>query len=223
VELPHEADHKHGTLGYATVRQAPNGVIHLLTTMTHPCLHYEFNEAWILSDAGDLTAESSGGTLRQYRENYPSGSPRAIWTARICPSGRYLLQGTETTYYEGGQKEHEATYTSGRKAGTETYWAPDGHKVWSWTFDPTNNRAQWTHYWNNGAKRIESEWDTRPKARDLDRRFFGLVANGPAYHWDPDGIPAHAYSFTNGGYAGTLPLPAPQFSAKLPKPEALAR
>ena len=169
VELPHETDHKHGTLGYATVRQAPNGVIHLLTTMTHPCLHYEFNEAWVLSEAGDLTPESSGGTVRQYRENYASGAPRAIWSARICPNGRYLLEGVETSYYENGQKEHEATYQSGRKTGTETFWGPDGSKVWSWTHEPERNRSKWVHYWHSGAKRIESEWNTRPKARDLEQ------------------------------------------------------
>ncbi len=35
-------------------------MIHLITTMNQPCLHFEFNEAWILSgnepdpDAGDM-------------------------------------------------------------------------------------------------------------------------------------------------------------------------
>ncbi len=50
-----------GTLGYVTARQAPNGVIHILTTETQPCLHYELNEAWIFSDAGDIAPETSGG------------------------------------------------------------------------------------------------------------------------------------------------------------------
>ncbi len=222
VELPHETDRKHGTLGYATVRQAPNGVIHLLTTMTHPCLHYEFNEAWVSSDAGDAAPESSGGTVRQYREDYANGTVRATWSARICPNGRYLLEGNETSYYENGQKEHEATYRSGRKTGTETFWGPDGGKVWSWTRDVEHNRSKWVHYWNGGAKRIESEWDTRPKARDLDRRFLGLVADGPTYHWNPDGTLAHAYSFTNGIYAGTLPVPESRLSARAGKREGTA-
>jgi hypothetical protein len=223
VELPHETDRNHGTLGYATLRQAPNGVIHLLATMTHPCLHYEFNEAWVLSEAGDLTPESSGGAVRQYREGYPSGAPRATWSARICPNGRYLLEGTETSFYESGQKQHEATYTSGQKTGTETYWAADGHKVWSWTFDGSNDHALWTHYWNSGAKRIESAWNTHPKARDLEKRFSGLVADGAAYHWNRDGSPAYAYSFTNGAYAGALPLPERQLSATLHGTEGAAR
>ena len=32
---------------------APNGVIHLLTSMNHPGQHFELNEAWILSEAAD--------------------------------------------------------------------------------------------------------------------------------------------------------------------------
>src|SRR5262249_39337643 len=90
VTLPHEKDRKNGTLGYATVRQAPNGNLHLLATMTSPCLHYEFNEAWIFSDAGDLTPESTGGRIEKFTEKYADGSSRVTWTARICPNGRYL-------------------------------------------------------------------------------------------------------------------------------------
>jgi hypothetical protein len=205
VELPHESDRKFGTLGYATVRQAPNGVIHLLATMTHPCLHYEFNEAWVLSKEGDIAAESTGGTIRKYRETFPDGRARATWSARICPNGRYLLDGTETTYHENGSTEHEVSYKNGRKTGVETFWSTDGTKLWSWTHHPESNASTWVHYWNNGRKWIESNWNTQPSARDSNRTFSGLVANGPAYHWHQDGSPASAYNFTNGTFAGTLP------------------
>jgi hypothetical protein len=213
VELPHESDRKFGTLGYATVRQAPNGVIHVLATMTHPCLHYEFNEAWVLSKQGDIAAESRGGTIRKYRETYPDGRVRATWSAWICPNGRYLLAGAETTYYENGNKEHEVTYKNGRTVGSETFWTTDGIQVWSWTHQPENNTSTWVHYWNNGRKRIESNWNTQPSARDFKRSFCGLLANGPAYHWHQDGSPASASNFTNGSFAGTLPPPVAQFSA----------
>jgi len=207
VELPHESDRKFGTLGYATLRQAPNGVIHVLATMTHPCLHYEFNEAWVLSKEGDIPAASSGGTIRQYRETYPDGRVRATWSARICPNGRYLLDGTETTFYENGSKEREVTYKNGRRIGSETFWKIDGTRVWSWTHHPESNTSTWVQYWNNGRKRLESNWNSQPVARDIKRAFFGLVANGPAYHWHQDGSPASPYNFTNGTFAGTLPPP----------------
>ena len=212
VELPHESDHQHGTLGYVTARQAPNGVIHVLATMTHPCLHYELNEAWVMSNKGDLPPETQGGTIRKYRENYPGGTLRARWSARVCPNGRYLLEGLETTYYENGRKEHEVTYSRGRKAGEETFWGLDETKLWSWTHQPESNSSVWVHYWNNGRKRIESNWNTRPQARDSARTFCGLVANGAAYHWNRDGSAARAYSFTNGSYSGTLAMPVSQLS-----------
>jgi hypothetical protein len=207
VELPHESDHKFGTVGYATVCQAPNGVIHLLATMTHPCLHYEFNEAWVLSKEGDIAAESNGGTIRQYRESYPNGGVRSTWGARICPNGRYLLDGTETTFYPNGNREHEATYKNGRKTGSETFWASDGTKLWSWTHHPESNSSTWVQYWNNGRKRLESNWNTHPRARDNQRTFIGLVANGPAYHWHQDGSRAPGYNFTNGILAETMSPP----------------
>ena len=218
VELPHEADRQFGTLGYATVRQAPNGVIHLLTTMTQPCLHYEFNEAWVFSDAGDIAPENSGGKIRTFTERYANGKLRAKWSARICPNGRYLLDGSDTTYYPTGRKEHEATYANGRKTGTEIFRAPDGTKLWSWTHHPESNTSTWTHYWKNGRKRIESHWNTKPRARDLDRQFFGLVANGPTYQWNEDGTPVHAWLFTNGFRASPLPLPETVSAKQSPKP-----
>jgi antitoxin component YwqK of YwqJK toxin-antitoxin module len=198
VELPHERDRKHGTLGYATARQAPNGVIHVLATMTHPCLHYEFNEAWVFSGAGDITPEARGGQVQQFRENYADGKPRITWAARICPNGRYLLDGPEVSYYPDGRKEHEVTYDCGRKTGAETLWNEDGAKLWAWEHNPNKHTSVWTHFWPNGQKRIESTWNTNPKARDLARRFTGLVADGPVKHWDANGKLLKTYRFKSG-------------------------
>ncbi len=210
VEVPSEDGGQFGTLGYVTARQAPNGVIHVLSTKTLPCLEYEFNEAWISSNAGDIAPETTGGTVKQYSEKYANGKVRAEWSARICPNGRYLLDGMETDYYENGHKEHEVTYASGRKTGEETFWSPEGTKLWSWTHDLKNNTAVWAHYWSNGLKRNESSWDARPLARDLPRNFVGYAANGPVYQWKEDGSPEFAYNFTEGFYTSDLPLPKAQ-------------
>jgi antitoxin component YwqK of YwqJK toxin-antitoxin module len=202
VELPHERDRKHGTLGYATVRQAPNGVIHVLATMTHPCLHYEFNEAWVFSRAGNIAAEARGGQVQQLREDYPGGKPRITWSARICADGRYLLDGPEVSYYANGRKEHEVTYEAGRKAGRETLWDEDGTKLWAWDHNPGRHTSVWTHFWPNGQRRIESTWNTNPKARDLGRKFTGLVADGPVKHWDAEGKLLNTYRFKGGALVG---------------------
>lgn len=198
VQLPGNQRTNHPTLGYVTARQATNGVIHILTTITQPCLHYELNEAWIMSDAGDIAPETSGGEVKSFTEKYPNGKIRSQWSARVCPNGRYLLDGQETDFYENGVKEHEVTYANGCKSGEETFWSPEGTKLWSWQSDLKNHRAVWTRYWSNGNKMSESTWDTQPEARDLKRRFFGLVADGPAKQWSEDGPVKFAGEFSNG-------------------------
>ena len=210
VQLPNHQFRKFGTVGYVVARQAANGVIHILTTETQPCLDYEMNEAWIFSAAGDLAPEHSGGVIKHYSERYPNGNLRSQWSARICPHGRYLLNGLETDYYANGRKEHVVTYSDGLKEGPETFWASDGTKLWSWEHNLKRHTSVWIHYWPNGRKKDESTWNTRPRARDLDRSFFGFVANGPFYQWNDDGRPASAGAFTNGIYAGSRPLPPPQ-------------
>jgi uncharacterized repeat protein (TIGR02543 family) len=199
VTLKHET-RAHKTLGYATVRQAPNGVIHVLATMTHPCLHYEFNEKWITTpSAGDIAPETAGGTVETFRENYPDGKLRAKWEARVTPGGRYLLDGQEEYFYPDGKKQYEVTWVAGRRDGEETLWGPDGSRIWSWNHDLANHASIWTHWWPNGRKRLESQWDTNPAARDLpSRRFRGLVANGTAQHWNESGMEVGAYTFLNG-------------------------
>lgn len=202
VQLPNHERGKYGTLGYVTSRQAPNGVIHVLSTETQPCLHYELNEAWVLSDAGDISAPETGGETRNYSENYPDGKVKAQWSAKIMPDGRYLLDGAETDYYENGQKQYEVTYVLGCKTGGETFWAPNGAKIWAWSHDLDNHRSVWTQYWSNGQKKVESTWNTLPMARDLKRQFFGLVADGPVRQWNEDGSLKFQGKFANGLLAG---------------------
>jgi hypothetical protein len=198
VELPNHQRGTNGTLGYVTARQAPNGVIHILTTVTQPCLHYELNEAWVFSSAGDIAPETSGGTVKKFSETYPNGKTRSQWSARICPGGRYLLDGKETDFYQSGAKQHEVTYANGRKTGAETFWSAQGEKLWSWEHDLKRNHSVWTQYWPNGKKKMQSNWNTKPEAHDLKRSFFGLVADGPAQQWSEDGKLNFSGNFSDG-------------------------
>lgn len=198
VQLPNHERGTNGTLGYVTARQAPNGVIHILTTESQPCLHYELNEAWIWSDVGDLAPENSGGHVEHFLKKFPNGKTRSQWSARICANGRYLLYGQEIDYYATGAKQHEVAYWNGRKTGEETFWSPDGTKLWSWAHDLKHNHGVWTRFWPNGKTMSESNWNTKPTARDLNRSFFGLVADGPAKQWNEDGSLKFSGSFYNG-------------------------
>jgi hypothetical protein len=149
----------YGTVGYVTVSQSPNGIIHVLTTMNQPCLHFEFNEAWIYSDAGaDLPGDpGDSGRIKKYVEKYTDGKTKAKWTAKITEDGRYLLHGPQRWYYPNGRIQYRVDYNNGRKFGRETYWTPDGIRRWNW-YHGKEGTSVWTHFWPNGKRKSESAW-----------------------------------------------------------------
>lgn len=198
VQLPAHHRIENPSLGYTTACQAANGVIHILSTVTLPCLHYELNEAWILSECGDILPEKKGGSIKHFSELYKSGHLKSKWTARICPNGRYLLHGKMFDYYDNGKIQHIASYVNGRKNGEETFWSKEGVKLWSWKRDLEKNQGIWTHYWPNGVKAIESNWNLMPEARDLKRQFYGYLANGFTKHYDERGKLTSVFQLTNG-------------------------
>jgi len=169
------------TLGYAVARQAPNGLIHLIATMNNPCLHFEFNEAWIMDkqmgERPDTELMSSKAkammSVKKYEESYPNGKVKIAWSGGTADDGRFLLHGTETWYYENGQKQHEVEYQLGRKVGTESSWSREGKLVWAWEYRDGGNSI-WRQWWPSGQMKSESGW----------RNF---KANGPARLWDASG------------------------------------
>ena len=148
------------TIGYSVARQGPNGIIHLVTTMNHPCLHFEMNEAWIMegSEATVPTQAQATGIidLRKYEERYANGRVRGRWAGGIADDGRYLLHGTEEWFYPDGKHQRTVEYRLGRKVETETYWLPDGSKLWEWQHDGEGGGV-WSQ-WRVDGSRTMSEW-----------------------------------------------------------------
>ena len=184
------------TLGYTVARQAPNGMIHLIATMTHPNLHFEMNEAWILEGPAaerpdqELMAStaSSVSGVETWKEHYPSGPLKGSWSGGVGDDGRFLLHGTETWYYEDGSKQWETQYELGRKVGAETHWSPDGETVWAWEH-AVDGTSLWTQYWPDGRKKAQSTW----------RNF---MADGEARRWDRSGQLVSETSFESGEMKG---------------------
>lgn len=185
------------TLGYAVARQAPNGMIHLVGTMTNPCLHFEFNEAWILkgsnnerSDAELMASRASKlvGPVEHFEERYPSGRLKATWSGGLADDGRWLLHGQEIWYYESGIRQRVAMYRLGKKVGRETYWDPQGHPLWTWEHRD-DGTAILTYYWPNGKKKAQSVW----------RNF---MADGSARLWDAEGRLVQEVKFEMGHFGG---------------------
>ncbi len=198
---PHEGrtgDRAYGSLGYCVAVQSANGVIELTTSVNRPALHFEMNEAWILSGLeGETNAQVAGpgaGPREEHTERYPAGGVRATWGSRIGANGDYVLDGRETWFAPDGRRRYEVDYAFGAKVGRETLWRADGGVAWTWDRRP-DGTGTWIRYWENGAKRTQSEWR-------------GLKAEGEAIRWEPDGKVAARYRFS-GGFAARPPREDP--------------
>ena len=191
---PHENPKHHkgaATLGYSVARQAPDGLIHIISTMNVPSLHFTLNEAWILSDekpkdeAGLMASTATRiADVVRHEEHYPDGQPRFVWSAGIGDDGRYLLDGTETWFHRNGKVQYEAEWELGRKVGVETCYDADGNRLWEWQHDADGTHT-WTQWWKTGGMKAQSHWE-------------GTVADGSARRWDPHGSLLSEVRFVNG-------------------------
>jgi hypothetical protein len=192
----HESPRRHNgnaTIGYSAARQAPNGMIHLITTMNRPCLHFVFNEAWILgktkvyekSNAEKMSSKATEmGEVKKYTQNYDNGKLHVSWTGGVADDGRFLMHGDETWFYPNGNKQRQASYDKGRKTGKETFWDADGTVKWTWQHNDDGNSV-WIQYWPNGNKRAMSNWRT-------------FRCEGAATLWDIDGKEISKMEFKKG-------------------------
>ena len=181
------------TLGYSTARQAPNGMIHLITSLNIPCLHFEFNEAWILSGEDDnstsdkklmTSSATSIKNVKKYVEKYPNGNIKLKYKGGIANDGRFLLHGSQTWYYQDGALQQKAEYKLGRKVGQETYLSNTGQIIWQWDH-LDNGTSKWTQYWSNGKMKARSHW-------------HNFKCNGTAERWDMDGKPLTSVEYVDG-------------------------
>jgi formylglycine-generating enzyme required for sulfatase activity len=176
-----------GTIGYSAAAQAPNGVIHLITSMNHPSLDFEMNEAWILSDSTAETTPVRSSAVKPVSgsQNYrDAGRLEGKWSGSADASRGFLLNGAETWFFADGSKQYEVTWADGRKTGTETLWAPGGRKIWQ-REHRSDGVTVWTQYWASGARKHESSW------RDAK-------CVGRATAWLPDGTVAGSFEFEEG-------------------------
>jgi hypothetical protein len=196
--LPHEAftlkrqgwsrySHGEATLGYTVAAQAPNCVIHLISSMNHPSLHWEMNEAWILSPSTSETPANPVVGQSWQTETWPDGKVRAKWSGKTDAGGRSVLDGAETWYAENRATLYAATWRDGKKTGAETWWSAAGKKIWEWEYRP-DGAATWTQFWPNGSKRHECVWKDGK-------------CTGAATAWDYQGAVVGRYQFRDGELA----------------------
>ena len=180
------------TLGYAVAAQTPDGMIHLMASMTHPCIHFEFNEEWILDSSDKIINETDllkpttkkNSNVKTYKEFYENGKLRIEYSGGFSDDGRFLLNGKETWYYEEGNVKYIVNYDMGKKVGVESYWNSNGLKIWEWKHI-ADGVSEWNQWWSNGIKKAESTW-------------INLICEGRARVWDYKGNLLSDVVFQNG-------------------------
>jgi formylglycine-generating enzyme required for sulfatase activity len=165
--------HKHDTIGYSVAIEGTNGMIHLISSMNQPNLHFEMNEAWILDSSQTGMQPEPVGKIRSYEEKYPDRKIKAAWSVKITDDGQYLLDGKQSWYYQSGQEKWLVEYKDGYKTGTETYWRSNGTKKWQWQHK-ADGVGTWTQWWPNGTKKAQSHWKNHN-------------CQGVANRWNPEG------------------------------------
>lgn len=208
------------TIGYSVARQAPNGVIHLITSMNQQALHFALNEAWVLSE----DATTPPGALRDQRDTPRDqdvalrGEPNALrrepgalhgesGTTRVTRVERYeerWSDGSLRAAWSGG------TADNGRWLlhGTETWYYADGSKRWEATYE-FGRKVGVESYWREDGSR---EWSRTHRSdgttvwthywpngkKRTESTWRGMRAEGEALAWDADGRLVHRVVFEDG-------------------------
>ncbi len=144
------------TVGYVTATQAPNGIIHIVTSKNKPDYHIELNEEWVVN-GGPEAQLGEVSNVKSDRETYPNGKLKVSWSGGFGYNNRYLLDGVQTFYYQSGKKQWQAAFKAGRRTGTEVYWEPDGRKRWEKTWSD-NGEWTWRLFDRDGHQTAESKW-----------------------------------------------------------------
>jgi len=139
------------TVGYTTATQAPNGVIHIVTSKSDPAVHIVLNESWVLEGGPPAAAPGAAQGVRSYREQY------AVWSAGVTSDGRYVLDGSQVFYYPDGKKQWEALFRSGHRIGVETWWSTAGAKQWERVY-ASDGEWTWRIFDDAGKVSAESRW-----------------------------------------------------------------
>ena len=192
------------TLGYVAAAQGPDGVIHVVTSLTHPSVALAFNEAWLDAPAeqppGNTELERNDVTSvadrRTFEEHYEDGKLRGRWSGGRGSNGALVFDGPQQWFYPDGTPQWQVSYALGRKTGTEKHFAVTGQLISQREHRP-DGRFTWTRWWSNGKVRSISNWN-------------GQNADGRAQTWSPDGTLLSDVTFSSGvlpgqPYPGSVP------------------
>lgn len=181
-------------LGYCVVRQSEDGMIHLVASNVRPLLHFEFNEAWLLSENDEAPSEAElmvshascyPQGVKEYKEYWPDGTLRCRYSGGIADDGRFLLDGAEELYYPDGSRMSTGFFHLGKRMGTYTYYDQQGNPCWMWEY-------------KEGGKAVYRTYHSHSSQLKTVCPFIGRIAEGIAQTFDRNGKVTEEVTYQNG-------------------------
>ncbi|MGI5900147.1 MAG: SUMF1/EgtB/PvdO family nonheme iron enzyme [Christensenellales bacterium] len=169
------------TIGYSVSRQSPDGLIHIIATNVHPCLHFTFNEAWLLAPESacpgdEVLLKSSAREMlevQEYKEYYKNGQLKCEYSAGMADDGRFLLHGQAVWRYENGGIKQKGGYSLGKRTGEHSRFDQEGKLLSSREYLPDGSSVAKTYYPNHAIRSIA--------------HYKGSFAHGEAKLFSPQG------------------------------------
>ncbi len=102
------------TVGYTTATQAPDGVIHIVTSKNAPDYHIELNEAWVRDEPRG--ASRAMAARRRFSDHSPACAPtaRPIPMANSKPNGARASRAAAISYKGARQSTTKTDASSGK-------------------------------------------------------------------------------------------------------------
>ncbi|MBE7463685.1 MAG: hypothetical protein HS116_09290 [Planctomycetes bacterium] len=118
--------------------------------------------AWILSLSGCGNAKQTDvnevGSESVDEDVWENGKPKSRQIFLKFASGESVRHGTQTEWFENGQKRLETQYANGKLDGPLTEWFMDGQKARAGAFRAGKETGTWTAWQPTGAKYWEAEY-----------------------------------------------------------------
>jgi len=157
------------TVGYVTATQAPNGLIHIVTSKNTANYEVVLNEAWVLAEDAAATPEpDSVGPVTKHAEKWPNGKLKAEWGAARASDGEIVLEGPQTFYFENGAVQWTADFHLGKRVGDEVLYRADGSKLWAKSYGAEGSWT-WRIFNDAGGPSALSHWRNKTL---LDAEFL---------------------------------------------------
>ncbi len=135
--------------------------------------------------AGFLAVSAAGGQTEernQVKSFWPNGNMKMLGLAKKVPSGKLVMDGRVTVWFENGAKQSEENWKDGLREGPARYWNEAGKLVTQSYFRAGKLHGRLIIYWPNGKARSAQNYkEGIPSGKET--RWYSNGQKAVEGHW----------------------------------------